>query len=88
MRFVITFILVVFISLISYQNIRFYFEWREVRLSYKILEEKLQSVEEGNKKLAEDLNYFQNAANLEKEARAQLNYKRPGEKLIVVVPSE
>lgn len=33
-----------------------------------------------------DLEYFANPVNLEKELRGRFNYKKPGEKLIIVVP--
>lgn len=41
-----------------------------------------------NIKLEADLRYFNDPSNLEKEARLQLNYASPGEKLIIVVPKK
>lgn len=88
MRLFIISLLLIFIGLISYQNVRFYMEWREVRLEHESLQEKLGAIREENKNMEENLNYFQNSENLEKEARAQLNYKKPGEKVIIVIPKE
>lgn len=88
MRLLIIFILLLFIGLVSYQNVRFYTEWRDVHIAHEVLQGKLQASREENKKIEEDLHYYQNPENLEKEARAQLNYKKPGEKVIVVVPKE
>ena len=39
-----------------------------------------------NSLLENKIAYFQNPKNLEKEARSQFNYARPGEKLIIVIP--
>ena len=86
MRLAIIIILVVFICLTAYQDVRFYNEWRDVRLKYVSMQSKLQTLKKENAKIEEDLYYYQNPENLEKEIRAALNYKKPGEKVIVVVP--
>ena len=41
-----------------------------------------------NSKLEADIEYYKSEDNLEKEARAELNYKAPGERLIIVVPQK
>ena len=33
------------------------------------------------------LDYYKNASNLEKEARVRLNYKKEGEKVVVILPT-
>ena len=48
--------------------------------------QKAVALEEENKNLQEDAAYFQNPQNLEKELRSRFNYKKQGEKLIIVVP--
>ena len=64
--------------------------------NYKVQENKLQaSLTELNTELnqakadqakfQEELQYYQNPANLEKELRARFNYKNPGEKLMIIV---
>lgn len=37
--------------------------------------------------LQEEVQYLSNPANLEKELRARFNYKKPGEQMIIIVPS-
>jgi len=37
--------------------------------------------------LSANVQYLANPANLEKEFRAQFNYKKPGETMVVIVPS-
>jgi len=88
MRIAIIGLLIIFIGLISYQNISFYQEWREVRAEHAALKAKLESVKDDNARVEDDIGYYQNEENIEKEIRAQLNYKKPGEKLIIVIPQE
>lgn len=37
--------------------------------------------------LQEENQYLSNPANLEKELRARFNYKKPGETMVIIVPS-
>ena len=37
--------------------------------------------------LQQEVQYLGNPANLEKELRARFNYKKPGETMIIIVPS-
>ena len=37
--------------------------------------------------LQEEVRYLSNPANLEKELRARFNYKKPGETMVIIVPS-
>ena len=39
-----------------------------------------------NFELQADLEYYARPENLEKELRSRFNYKKPGEKLIIIVP--
>lgn len=41
-----------------------------------------------NQNLTADLEYFADPLNLAKEFKSKFNYKKPGEKLIIVVPNE
>ena len=41
-----------------------------------------------NDKLEEDIEYFKDPRNLEKEARARFNYRAPNEKMIMIVPPQ
>jgi len=50
------------------------------------LEQKLGGLETENTKLKNDIDYYQNPANLLKELKSQTNYREPGESLIIVVP--
>lgn len=50
--------------------------------------EEMKELEKENKELSEDIEYFSNPHNLEKELRARYNYRAPNEDLIIVVPEE
>jgi len=65
--------------------------WRQERALSQNLSDaaaKLASAEEDEANLQEESQYLSNPANLEKELRAQFNYKKPGETMIIIVPSE
>lgn len=47
---------------------------------------KANSLTEENEKIKSEIEYFSLPENLEKELRAKFNYKKPGEKMIIVVP--
>ncbi len=67
---------------------------REAYRKYQIekevssLEEQISLLGQDNLKLSELLGYFQKESFKEKEARAKLNFKKPGEKVIILTPSE
>lgn len=48
----------------------------------------LDKLRSENRNLEADASYYADPKNLEKEARAQLNYKAPEEKMIIVVPQQ
>lgn len=48
----------------------------------------LDVVNKENAKLEEEIAYLKNPENLEREARAQFNYARPNEKLLIIVNQE
>lgn len=48
----------------------------------------MKTLESENERLLGDISYYSDPLNLEKEARAQLNAKAPGETMIVVVPKQ
>ncbi len=54
--------------------------------SYSDYQVKLDKAKIDEKKFQDELNYYSNKANLEKELRKQFDYKSPGEKLIIIIP--
>ena len=50
--------------------------------------DELELISADNTKLNEQIKYFSDPRNLEKELRSRFNYRLPYEKLIIVVPEE
>ena len=61
-------------------------EKRELEKEGGELEANLSELQKGNKKLQEEVRYFENEENLLKEAKSQFNYRAPEEKLFIIVP--
>lgn len=66
------------------------FFWRKTELNVQVadINSEMEKLYKENSKLGADIEYYKSEDNLEKEARAELNYKAPGEKLIIVVPQK
>ena len=61
---------------------------RKLREENDQVTQKLQALEEENRKVQNDQTYYKNPDNLEKSLREKFNYKRPGEIMIIVVPEK
>lgn len=57
------------------------------RKEYERLQGEVNRARRDAEALQGDFTYFSNPLNLEKELRARFNYRSPGEKLIIIVPS-
>lgn len=79
-------ILVVILALLLVQAYRLYQQYRVLDSNLSATEEKLSALDLDNAQLQADIEYFGNPENLAKEARAKLDYKKPGEKMMIVVP--
>jgi cell division protein FtsB len=49
---------------------------------------KVEALQRENEKLAVDIEYFSRSENLLKELKELFNYRKPGEKLIIIVPKK
>lgn len=81
-------VLIAFVFLIAVSTGRAL--WRKYQLDKEIfiLKENIYEAEKKNQELLARLDYFKSEENLEKEARAHLNVKRPGEKVVVIIEKE
>ena len=57
----------------------------ELQAEYDKITKKAADLLKENFDLQADIQYYKDPSNLEKEARSQLNYAKPGEKLIIIV---
>ncbi|MBI5079111.1 hypothetical protein HZB06_00320 [Candidatus Wolfebacteria bacterium] len=66
-----------------------YFIFKEKsQLQAKILDlgKRFDFLKEENEAVKSEIEYFSHPANLEKELREKFNYRKPDEKMIIVVP--
>ncbi|MFA6136037.1 MAG: hypothetical protein WC705_01630 [Candidatus Paceibacterota bacterium] len=61
-------------------------ELRKLSLEYKQVSEDFVKLEDENKMIERDIAFYSFPANLEKNLREKFNYKKTGEKMIIVVP--
>lgn len=65
-----------------------YKEYRVLKAEMLETQEHLNLVQKENQQNEEDIRYFSVPENLEKNLREKFNYKRPEEKMIIVVPRD
>lgn len=88
MRRLITIIVLVVTGALILASGRLYFSNRSMSASAASLRERLAALADDSRNLKSDLEYLKIPENLEKELRSRFNYKKPGEKLIIIVPSK
>ncbi|TSC96654.1 MAG: Uncharacterized protein Athens071426_9 [Parcubacteria group bacterium Athens0714_26] len=86
MKTILIIIISIVMIVIGIQLYKLYEQKLSLEKSVSDLSREINSVSEENYQLQADLNYFSNPQNLEKELRGRLNYKKPGEKLMIIVP--
>jgi len=86
MKFVAIIILVIILFLISTQIYFILKERNQLKTDISDLNKRLSALITENANLESDIEYFSYPENLEKELKARFNYKKPGEKMIIVVP--
>ena len=83
---ILTIVLLVVLVALFWQLYQLYLQNKELRENFSALEDRVNGFNEENFRLQADLEYFSEPENLEKEIRSRFNYKKPGEKLIILVP--
>ncbi len=86
MKRILTVILLLAVIALLWQLLQLYMQNSALKNNLGIIEEKSNSLIAENGKFQADLEYFASPENLEKELRSKFNYKKPGEKIIIVVP--
>lgn len=86
MRRILVLVLILILAGLFYQLFGVYRDNRGLSRLLSELNQKEQSFQGENSRFLADLEYFSNPDNLEKELRSRFNFKKPGEKLIIVVP--
>lgn len=81
-------VLAIVLIALAWQIYQMYFLKSTLSQKAGKLEAKILNLQQENSDLQTDLEYLKNPENLEKELRGRFNYKKPGEKMIIVVPSQ
>ncbi len=86
MKILINVILII-VLLAAWTQIYFIFkELSPLKEKFGILKSRADNLIAENAKIKSEIEYFSRPENLEKELRAKFNYKKPEEKMIIVVP--
>ena len=86
MRIFIAIILSIILSAILAQSYFFIKERNRLKTDSDNLSSRLQALSKENADLQSDIEYFSRPENLEKELKSRFNYKKPGEKMMIIVP--
>jgi cell division protein FtsB len=78
-------LIIVFIAA-AVQLFHLYVQNRNLKMDLSEINRDLTAISKENVNWQSDLEYLENPSNLAKELRSKLNYKVPGEKLIIIVP--
>ena len=87
MKIVIFILLLAILGFLGWGIYGFMVEKRGFEEKTAGLEVKTAALKEDIAKSESEIKYFSEEANLLKELKSQFNYRKPGEKLIIVVPA-
>jgi len=87
MRTVISIFLVFILVAAGYQLYRLYGQERHLSGDLDKTRQEVVKLIEENKSLQADLEYFSHLENLAKDFKSKFDYKRPGEKMFIIVPN-
>ena len=86
MRFVIIIILIIILIAVLIQAYFILKERDQLKIKLDDLNGRLGVLLKENSDIQSEIEYFSHPENLEKELRARFNYKKPGEKMIIITP--
>lgn len=88
MRFFLAFLFLLAVSiLLGIQSVQLFRQQRELRREFADVSAQIERLANENSELRARIEYLSHPENLEKELRA-FNYKKPGERLMILVPDE
>jgi cell division protein FtsB len=86
MKILATAVLFILLALVGAQIFSFLGQEHDLSQTLADSENRLAKAERDGASLSATMQFLGNPANLEKQLRAQFNYKKPGETMIVIVP--
>lgn len=86
MKLIIAVVLGLFVVGAAVELVFMFNDRRALQNELQVLDARLGALHDENAQLRAQIDYFSKPENLEKELRARLNYRKPDEKLIIIVP--
>ena len=86
MKLAVVIILVILLGAVFIQGYLIFKERNQLKAEVLGVNDRLEALTKENNDLRLEIDYFSHPENLEKELRSKLNYKKPDEKMIIVVP--
>jgi Tfp pilus assembly protein PilX len=78
------FVILIFIGIRAYD---FFSQERALSQNLSDIQTKLTAAQSQEADLQAETQYLSNPANLQKELRANFNYKKPGETMLIIIPA-
>lgn len=79
-------VLILIFGAVSYEVFSLFRERNNLMGQVSDLQNKINNLNKDNDNLRAEIEYYSHPENLEKELLSKFNYKKPGEKMIIVVP--
>jgi cell division protein FtsB len=86
MKIFVIIILSIVLSAILVQSYLIVKERNQLKTSLDNLNSRFEALSKENTDLQSEIEYFSHPENLEKELRLRFNYKKPDEKMMIIVP--
>ena len=87
MKIAVAVILMLVLAFIGTQIYSSYREVHSLSTQYASISSQLDQAQAQEASLTAEVNYLANPVNLEKELRARFNYAKPGETMVIIIPS-
>lgn len=86
MKVIIVAILIIILTAVLAQDYLMFREKNKLENNFRRLTAKAEILKKNQDEIKSEIEYFSRPENLEKELRQKFNYKKPEEKMIIVVP--
>jgi len=83
----IVFILMIVLIALFFSVFKDFKIWREDIDELESLQAQIEEIKTESSRITDDVEYYSDPHNLEKELKSRFNYKKIGEQLLIVVPS-
>ena len=87
MRFFLALLVAGLLVFIGVQAYRLYGQQEDLRSQQSQLEAQANALAIENRKFSGDIDYLKDDANVTKELQSKFNYRKPDEKMIILVPA-